>query len=651
MCGLTGLITLDGGLSVTELESIGNAMLDPIKHRGPDDAGIWRDAESQVVLGHRRLSVLDLSPAGHQPMVSANGRYVVTMNGEIYNHQELRRNLTNYSFRGHSDTETAVAVIQDRGVPAALEQFVGMFAFAVWDRSERTLYLARDRLGEKPMYYGTAPGAFLYGSELKAFKGYRRWAADIDREALGLLLRHCYIPAPYTIFSGIRKLLPGTWVTVTRDGANDEIEEHSFWSARDLIEHRVRPSPTMTPEAAVDELEQIISSSVAGQMIADVPLGAFLSGGIDSSLIVALMQAQSTRKVKTFSIGFHEKEYNEADHAKGVADHLGTDHTELYVTPNETRDVIPMIPEMYDEPFADSSQIPTYLVSKLARQHVTVALSGDGGDELFGGYSRYAVGREQWQPIAATPKLVRVAGLRAIRAVSPGAIDRVWRLFGAVLPRQLAEKQLGQALHRRAGLWRTDSQEQIYRALISLWQDPASVVIGYNGSDVIEPLSPTLSKIDDFSETMMFTDMLTYLPDDILVKVDRASMAESLEVRVPFLDHRVVEYAWQIPAGIKVRDGVGKWPLKQILYKYVPRALVDRPKMGFGVPIDHWLRSELRDWAEALLDSQRLTDQGYFHAQPIREKWDAHVHQDLDWHYLLWPVLMFQSWLEHYNSA
>lgn len=649
MCGITGFRACEGSLVATEVDTAARDMLARLHHRGPDDSGVWLDHNAGIALGHRRLSIIDVSVAGHQPMISADGRYVVTMNGEIYNHITLREELSDYPYKGRSDTEVAVAAIQVHGMARALEKFVGMFAFAVWDRDLRRLYLARDRLGEKPVYYGSLDGDVVYASELKAIRQYPRWCGEIDRRALGLLLKHAYIPAPDTIFTAIKKLPPGTWISIGAGESVQDTRPQAFWTAAAVL-HGREDAPRLSPAEAVDGLEQLLLGAVGDQMIADVPLGAFLSGGIDSSVVVALMQAQSMRKVKTFSIGFFEPEYNEADQAKRVAEHLGTEHTELYVTPSEARAVIPSIADIYDEPFADSSQIPTYLLCKLAREHVTVSLSGDGGDELFGGYTRYAVGRDLWRPVERTPRFVRHLGTELIRRIPPRQLDRAIAPFRFLLPQHLRFKQMGHKLHRLAAVWNDASQDAIYRRLICLWHEPGKVVLGYPGGDMLDALAGTLDGIEDFTERMMFTDMVTYLPDDILVKVDRASMSESLEVRVPFLDHRVVEYAWGLPIDIKVKGREGKWPLRQILHKYVPPELVDRPKMGFGVPIGHWLRNELRDWAEALLDEHRLRSEGFFDVAPIRERWDAHISGAADWHYLLWPVLVFQSWWENYRT-
>ena len=644
MCGIAGLLQLNGG---ADSAAQARAMAEQIVTRGPDDAGAW--TEGPVALAHRRLSILDLSPAGHQPMHSASGRYVVVFNGEIYNHAELRAQLGAIgkapAWRGHSDTEALLAAVEAWGMEDALRRCVGMFAIALWDRQRQELTLARDRLGEKPLYYGWQGqgdrAVFLFGSELKALRAHPSFNAALNRNALALYLRHNYIPAPHSIYEGISKLQPGCMLTVSPKC--HEPKQAAYWSAIEVFADGAKSRREYrSPHEAVDQLESLLKSAVAQQMVADVPLGAFLSGGIDSSTIVALMQAQSSRPVKTFTIGFHEAGYNEAEHAKAVARHLGTEHTELYVTPQEAMAVIPRLPSMYDEPFADSSQIPTFLVSELARQHVTVSLSGDAGDELFSGYTRYTVASNAWSKLARTPLALRRAAARAITSVSP----QTWSAFGNLLPSSRFRHRLGDKLHKGAGMLAITSIDGLYQGLVSHWPDPARLVIdGHEPPTLLTGKSPQLPSLDPV-ERMMALDLLTYLPDDILVKVDRASMAVSLESRVPMLDHRVVEFAWNLPQSLKQRDGVGKWTLRQVLYRHVPQELFERPKMGFGVPIDSWLRGPLRDWADALLSESRLRREGYLRPEPIRQKWIEHLDGSRNWAYHLWDVLMFQSWLE-----
>jgi len=647
MCGIVGLLGACRG-STQDLEHLARRMSESIRHRGPDASGVWCDSDAGIAFGHRRLSILDLSPAGHQPMRSACGRYTMVFNGEIYNHSELRRELERsgetQAWRGHSDTETLLAAVAAWGMEPALKKFVGMFAFALWDRQARTLTLARDRLGEKPLYYGWQGETFLFGSELKALKAHPSFHAEIDRQALALFLRHNYVPAPYSIYRNIFKLLPGTYFSL-RAGER-EVEPKVYWSARLVAEAGQREPFAGTEENAAEELRRLLSRSIAGQMIADVPLGAFLSGGLDSSTIVALMQAQSSRAVKTFTIGFLNEGYNEAEQAKAVARHLGTDHTEVYVTPQEAMAVIPRLPVLYDEPFADSSQIPTFLVAQLARHHVTVSLSGDGGDELFGGYNRYCWATNIWRSVGCLPRSLRMALAGVLTILPPQAWNVVFQGLGRLLPVGWRYANPGDKLHKLAEVLPVRSQEEMYRNLVSLWKQPGKVVIGGNEHPFLLSDAANQADLQDFSHRMMYLDLVSYLPDDILVKVDRAAMGGSLETRVPFLDHRLVEFAWRLPLSMKIRNGQGKWILRQVLYKQVPKDLVERPKMGFGIPLDVWLRGPLREWAEALLAEDRLWREGFFNPAPIREKWTEHLSGRRNWSYLLWSVLMFQAWLE-----
>lgn len=642
MCGLVGVLASSAGIAA-DGGGVLRHMADAITHRGPDSDGYWVDESRCIGLAHRRLAIVDLSPAGAQPMASASGRYVVAFNGEIYNHLALRADLEREGvlkapWRGHSDTETLLAAFEAWGIEASLRRAVGMFALALWDRVERTLILARDRMGEKPLYYGWqghgAHSVFLFGSELSALRRHPQFAAEVDRDALTLLLRHNCIGGDHSIYKGIRKLLPGHWLSVS--SSSKEPVVRSWWSGPDEVisGHRFSGSP----EDAVEGLESLLRDAVAQQMVADVPLGAFLSGGVDSSTVVALMQAQSHRPVRTFSIGFHEPGYNEAEHAKAVAKHLGTEHTELYVTSEQARAVIPQLPSLYSEPFADSSQIPTYLVSQLARQHVTVSLSGDGGDELFCGYTRYRMTAGLWGRISRFPRGLRLLAAQGIRGVSPTTWDKLSYL--------LPVSRVGDKLHKGADLLGCRSVAELYRGLISHWKDPGAVVIGAEEPSAQFPLLEGEGRNLNDVERMMMLDMLGYLPDDILVKVDRAAMGCSLETRVPLLDHRVVEFAWSLPLDYKLRNGVSKWPLRQVLYRYVPRELIERPKMGFGIPIDSWLRGPLRDWAESLLSEARLRSEGFFNPELVRRKWDEHLSGRRNWQYHLWDILMFQAWLE-----
>lgn len=656
MCGLAGYFSgqwpADGDQASARLK----AMTDAIAHRGPDSDGYWLDAATCMALGHRRLAILELSAAGAQPMHAASGRYVIAYNGEIYNHLELRADLEkggqSPAWRGHSDTETLLAGFDAWGIQGAVERTAGMFAFAVWDRQERKLTLGRDRLGEKPLYYGWqgsgSSAVFLFGSELKALRAHPVFGAQINRDALCLYMRHNNVGGSHSIYQGIHKLPPGTLLTVSRQAPEPVIRP--YWSGAEVARRGVAQPFGGTSGEAVDALEALLKDAVRQQMMADVPLGAFLSGGVDSSAVVALMQTQSLRPVKTFSIGFHEAAYNEAEHAKAVARHLGTEHTELYVTPEQAMAVIPRLPTLYDEPFADSSQIPTFLVSQLARQHVTVSLSGDAGDELFGGYNRYQLTASLWRKLSAVPLPLRRAAAWGLTRFSPQSLNSL----AALMPGSARWAHMGDKLHKGAGVMAGRTVEDLYLGVVSDWHDPAAVVIGgREPATLLRGRQPDLPGLSDV-ERMMALDMLTYLPDDILTKVDRAAMGVSLETRVPFLDHRVVEFAWRLPLHDKLRREGGryttKWALRQVLYRHVPQALIDRPKMGFGVPIDRWLRGPLRDWAEDLLSETRLKREGYFKPEPIRQKWAEHVSGQRNWAPHLWTALMFQAWLEAHHA-
>lgn len=646
MCGIAGFIVSSG--LATDASGVIQAMITAIAHRGPDDSGFWLDQEAGVALGHRRLSILDLSPAGHQPMVSHSGRYVVVFNGEIYNHRslkvELERSGRGVPWRGHSDTETLLAAIEYWGVEDALVRMNGMFAFAVWDSCERVLFLARDRMGEKPLYYGHANGVFLFGSELKALRRHPAFRSEVDRASLALFLRHNYVPAPHSIWRGINKLPPAHYLKVQNGGGEHEAPR-CYWDFTKVAETGNSKSTENQPDS-VDELEGLLKDAVGLRMEADVPLGAFLSGGIDSSTIVALMQAQARQPVRTFSIGFHEDDFNEAANAKLVANYLGTDHTELYVTSDDALNVIPKLPKIWDEPFADSSQIPTFLVSEMTRRHVTVSLSGDGGDELFGGYNRYLLAAGLWEKTAWFPIELRRFLARALCAPHTA---RLAAFIARALPSRYRPKAIADRLPKLARLLTTDSAQSLYHRLVSVWETPSSLVLGSNEPSTL--LSRAAPPFPDLRQTMMYLDTLTYLPDDILTKVDRASMAVSLEARVPFLDHRVVELAWRLPVSDKIRNGTSKYVLRQVLYRHVPRDLVERPKMGFGLPIEAWIVGPLRDWAEQLLDERRLRREGFLEPTLIRNMWGQHVSGKRRWHFHIWNILMFQAWWEEQKLA
>jgi asparagine synthase (glutamine-hydrolysing) len=646
MCGIAGFLD-PVNRSSADLAALATRMSDCLSHRGPDDTGVWVDDRFGLALGHRRLSIIDLSSTGHQPMSSHDGRFVITFNGEVYNYQDIRRSLDTSTgaprWRGHSDTEVILEAVARWGVAPTLERMSGMFALALWDRLEGTLHIARDRLGEKPLYYGWLDGIFGFASELKALQQHPRWKGEVDRGAVALFLRYGFVPAPYSIYRGIQKLIPGTLLSVRPDGSSRTMV---YWSAREVAERGTGRPFSGTDVEATDTLERLLRRAVGRQMVADVPLGAFLSGGIDSSTVVALMQAQSERPVKTFTIGFREPGHNEAEHAKAVAHHLGTDHTEVYLTAAEAMEVIPRLPMLYDEPFADPSQIPTFLVARLARQKVTVSLSGDGGDELFGGYNRYFVGRRLWNTIGGVPRPFRRLAASAITAIPPMYWDRVLGRLMPHLPEQVRYGKPGERIHKLALVLGAGDPDQLYRGLTSQWESPASVVLDGSEPATLGSDPTQWATVADFTQRMMFLDLVTYLPDDILVKVDRAAMGVSLETRVPLLDHEVVEFAWQLPLHYKIRQGQGKWLLRQVLYRHVPRELIERPKSGFDVPIGAWLRGPLRDWAESLLSEPRLQQEGYFDPSVIRERWAQHLAGRRDWQQSLWGILMFQAWLE-----
>lgn len=650
MCGLTGFIDQNRQTEREVLRSTVRRMADTLRHRGPNDDGDWVDPACGVALGFRRLSIMDLSEHGHQPMHSESGRYVLVFNGELYNFQHLRKQLEARDarpFRGHSDTEVMLRAVECWGLEEALRQSVGMFAFALWDRTEENLHLGRDRLGEKPLYYGWMGNTFLFGSELKALKAHPAFRAEIDRDALAAFLRYGYLPAPASIYRGISKLPPGMTLTVQVTEPAGASGPAPYWSAPEIAKVGHHSAAAESDAETIDRLDNLLREAVGQQMVADVPLGAFLSGGIDSSTVVALMQALSPRPVKTFTIGFHEARFNEAEYARQVAHHLGTDHTELYVTPAEAMAVIPRLPALYDEPFADPSQIPTFLVSQLARQQVTVSLSGDGGDELFAGYAWYFRAIRIWNRLRWVPSPVRRVVARALACVSPGGWDRAFDCFRSLVPARLARQATGDRVHKFGELIaKVRGPESVYECLVSAWIDPPLVgtdgaqALGRPGSEHADGMA------GDPLPRLMVRDMTRYLPDNILTKVDRASMGVGLESRAPLLDHRVVEFAWRLPRHMKVRHGKGKWALRQVLSRYVPPALVERPKMGFCVPIDSWLRGPLREWAEELLEEGRLRRQGYFDPGTVRQKWQEHTTGCRNWQHHLWSVLMFQGWLE-----
>ena len=625
MCGITGVIDFQRSTGGDELRATAQRMAAPLHHRGPDAHGAWADPAAGIALGHQRLAIIDLSEHGQQPMQSVCGRLTIVFNGEIYNYRQLRRDLEKlgHTFTGDSDTAVLLAALAHWGCDQALDRLNGMFAFAVWDAVDRTLTLARDRVGIKPLYYSHTDRHFLFGSELKALRACSLFDPELDRAALAQFVQHSYIPAPQTIWQTARKLPPGSMLRICVDKP-EAVNPRPWWQFQHVAEKAARSVFSGSMEDAVDGLHERLADAVDLRMISDVPLGAFLSGGIDSSVVVALMQSQTSTPVRTFTIGFEEAEYNEADDAARIAAHLKTDHTEYRVSPREAREVIPRLPDLYDEPFADSSQIPTFLVAQLARRNVTVALSGDGGDELFGGYNRYRHISRIWKRIAWLPAALRraLSGLISSPAVQ-------------LVRRRRSGGDMADAV-------RVSDALALYTHLNRHWRRPHEVVIGSEPSGGYSRAGMGSPKT--LIEGMMLLDSVTYLPDDILTKVDRATMGVSLEARVPFLDHRVIEFAWSLPAKQRYSFDKGKLPLRRLLERYVPRALFDRRKTGFGIPIDHWLRGPLADWANDLLSEQRLKEQGIFHSQPIREKWEQHKSGECDWHYLLWDILMFQAW-------
>jgi asparagine synthase (glutamine-hydrolysing) len=651
MCGILGILEPEARYCADR--KLLSEMALAMRTRGPDHEGIWTDANAGVGLAHRRLSIIDLSPEGAQPMVSGSGRYIAVLNGEIYNFPDLRSDLEalGHAFRGRSDTEVALAAIEQYGFVGAIEKFIGMFALAVWDREQRSLYMCRDRIGKKPLYYGDVRGAFVFSSVLGAMRRFPGFDNEVDRDSLALYVRYNYVPAPFSIFKGIRKLEPGNMLRIDVGVGGAHVHAPTaYWSADEIWRDGGLNRYSGTREQCDDDLESLLRDAVSKRMVSDVPLGAFLSGGIDSSVVVALMQQESARPVKTFTVGFLEDGYNEAEFAGSIAKHLGTDHTEVYLRPQDALDVIPRLPELYDEPFSDSSQVPTFLVAQVAREKVTVALSGDGGDELFGGYNRYLWWRQIWRRLRSVPVPARRLAARALLSISVNAWNRMLLPFGSMLPAELQHGVPGLKIHKAAGVLSAGSPDQLYKRLVSTWRDPESIVIGGAEPSMVMAGHAGSNDADAFTERMMLLDILTYLPDDILVKLDRASMGVSLETRNPLLDHRVLEFAATLPLEYKLNGTTGKLPLRRILNRYVPESLFDRPKAGFGMPIDAWLKGPLRGWAEELIAPDRLAAEGYFRVEPIRQAWGIHQRGGEGRQHHLWCILMFQAWLETLGS-
>ena len=650
MCGLSGFIDFSGNCKLFELNKIISVMTNTLKHRGPDDEGTWSDKDYGIALGHRRLSIIDLSSYGHQPMFSRSGRFVIVYNGEVYNFQEIREELVSlgHNFRSTSDTEVILQSVEQWGIYGAVIRFVGMFAFVLYDKKEGLLHLVRDRLGVKPLYYGWGDKLFIFGSELKTLCAHPNYKKEINRDALALYLRYNNIPCPYTIYKNTNKLAPGSILTINVKNPGIGDKTTVYWTLKDAVEKGIKEPFTGSLEEAGDELEIILRDAVKKRLISDVSLGAFLSGGIDSSTVVALMQAQSTKPVKTFTVGFYERNFNEAKKANLLARYLNTEHTEIYATAKDATNTIPLLPLFYDEPFADSSQIPTYLISKLTREHVTVCLSGDGGDELFAGYNRYLWSKDIWLKTRLMPRRLRLAAANLIKNITPSLQESVYQKIKYILPIRFRFGTPSDKFQKFSAVLNTESWEELYSCLISHCENPNSFVI--NGKEPVLNIHDkrNIPVFSDFRETMMYMDAINYLPNDILVKVDRASMAVSLETRGPFLDHRVIEFVWKLPFSMKINKGITKFILRKVLHKYVPERLTNGHKSGFSIPLDNWLRGPLRDWAENLINRKRINNEGFFDAEEISKNWHEHCSARSNRKDFLWPVLMFQAWKDHW---
>lgn len=648
MCGFAGIYDSHLNRSGSGLYRTVKNMTGVLRHRGPDDSGVWRDESAGIAFGHQRLAILDLSSNGRQPMHSSDGRYVIVYNGEIYNFKEIRKNFikNGVRFRGESDTEVMLVAIQHFGVEKALSAFNGMFAFALWDRRERQLFLARDRMGEKPVYYGIMGSCIIFGSELKALVAYEGFQHDIDQNALSLFLKLNYVPTPFSIYKNVRKLPQATFVVIKADDSLEEVERNAvcYWDLKTVINTGQQVKYNGTEEEAENRVHSLMSDAVRLRMVSDVSLGAFLSGGLDSSTIVALMQVHSTSPVKTFTIGFNEMGFNEAEYAKKVASYLGTEHTELYINPKEAMNVIPMLAYMYDEPYADVSGIPTYLVSKLAKQSVTVVLSGDGGDEVFGGYNRYLWGRRIWSSIGWMPFILRILISRSILGIPQTVLYQFEKAVFSFFPVRWRQPRFADQLHKIAYVINARDPYNMYFNMIVNWKDEKGIDEQLSTIQHFNSMGLYGLNGNNFTNWMMYMDSISYLPDDILVKVDRASMAVSLESRAPFLDHGLIELLWRLPLGMKINKGTSKYLLRKILSRYIPKSLIERPKMGFGVPIGKWLVEDLRDWAEDLLSYEKLAKHGLMDIGMIRETWKEHLSGKRRWTYELWTVLMFQAW-------
>jgi len=651
MCGIVGFWQRGRSYGVDDMHQIVDQMAKALVHRGPDNRGCWVEEEMGLAFGHMRLSILDISEQGHQPMESHNGRYVIVYNGEIYNFLELRDDLEKRGcrFKGTSDTEVILAAIEEWSLEKAVQSFDGMFSFAVWDKEKKSLHLCRDRIGEKPLYYGWHNNIFFFSSELKALHRHPLFSPDIDLDALNLYVRLNYIPAPFTIYQSIQKLEPGTIFSLSWPRFHTKMIP--YWSAYDVVNESLKNQIGSSEDEVIEHLDDILRRSVKSRLVSDVPVGAFLSGGIDSSTIVALMQAQSSIPVKTFTVGFFEEDYNEADYAKKVASHLGTDHTEIFVTEKEAMDVIPRLPQLFDEPFSDSSQIPTFLISQLARSEVSVSLSGDGGDEIFGGYNRHIWNHSYWDKIVRWPISVRRFISKTGQILPISILDNIYKKLEFLIPRELRISYPGDKIHKFLSVLILENSFQLYERLINETSGINLFQFERSNSSLMKNKLDVWSHFSNSTDAMMYLDLITYLPDDILVKVDRASMGVSLESRAPFLDHKVVELAWKIPREMKIRNGQGKWILRKLLYNYVPEDLFDRPKTGFGVPIEKWLKTSLRGWAESLLEGSKMLSDGFFNPNIVRGMWNEHLNGTRNRQHVMWNILMFQAWFENQRST
>lgn len=638
MCGLAGLLDLKRQLDGNGLALQAKRMADAIRHRGPDTGGQWTDAPAGLALSFRRLAIIDLTPSGRQPMISRNQRFAISFNGEVYNYQELRAELESagLSFRGTSDTEVILEGFGHWGVEKTVRRLIGMFAIALWDRDERRLWLIRDRLGIKPLYFGNVGDYFLFGSELKSLRAVEGWQPEIDRDALAAYMRFNYVPAPRSIYQGIYKLPAGSILSIV---AGEDPDVQRYWTMADVVQQERVNAPE---DRIIGAAEALMRDAVRRRMVADVPLGALLSGGVDSTTVAALMQSESNTPIRTFTIGFDDAAYDEAGDARAVAAHIGSDHTELYLSPNRARDLIPQLPDWYDEPFADSSALPTQLVSQLARKDVTVALSGDGGDEVFLGYNRYLAAEDAWQRMSGMSGWQRELFASAAESISINNWDRLAKL----IPKGRRPRMMGDKMHKLASVFRQPDQNSVYRRLVSQWKDPSAMLMG--GTETFGETWRSADQIPDFAERMAFLDTMTYLPDDILTKVDRASMSVSLEVRVPLLDHRLVEFAWTLPKEMRLRGSTTKWLLREVCYRHVPREIVDRPKMGFSVPLEGWLRGPLYEWADSLLDEQKIEEGGLFHPIAVKNAWEEFLAGRGNHQHGIWGLLQAQAWLERW---